>query len=1265
MNRATNLYKAQMGGGTEQSDMYKQLTSAIYSAIKRGQSPNDVYAGLINQKINKDIASKLVSGVVEYMLSNGELEEEDLQLQNEKQAQEEQQRMQEQQMAQQDNIVDNWDESSYNQNDDYAQQMEDANQQSMDIVNQDSEDILGFQDGGEQAVLDQYDEVDTSKEPNEIIDYSKLVASTPGTQNVQFPGLEEYYYQYNPLITEDFQLNYNPSESGEEPQMAKFGGVKTKRKFTNRVLNLLKKQAGGEGMPKEDEVVDSAKAKQTDDLTNSVKKVKDQFINAIGGEAKKVAIGNWFEKLKENNDPMLDQILNPPSKENPLEQKMQQDQQMQQELSGDQMRKGGSNKKYNRLAKRIYNQMANSIPIPKGFSLPVSYYDKRSPFVNQRFSTIDVPQINKYFELLAKMYPKAKSAPAQAEEAVIKNNMVDDVVNNSGNTGIDANPIWAQLNNFNTPLNPYQTGGEYGQDMQMIGQYGGYTGSKDPSVPALTRFIQGGYDQFPEESKNVNDPYFSDMTPYPQMQNGGDPSEYTHYTHGENDVFHDDMNTIIQAQEGLEISNPYLQQLQQLLEQSKYKPRDVRKFLRNQRRINNSTYRDVLFPANRFFNYTGSWAQQMGLPFTASNGETYLGSVNGPIAKREVTKRGILGRPKEWTDYYMLGDDGKFSSLDPTKENKITLDPYRVSDNGGKKDRLDRRIARWDKRAARNEEEYVPMQGAITNYENPEDFYNAVNPLSKEDADFLGAGFTSSDEYVNKGKVKRVRDEEGNWYNREDKIIPDKKSPSEVPGYYHNENILLKNKNNFKEKWLSPKLQKHFKDGGLKRAFAGLENTPVSYTNNPTLVGKSEVDLTANDIGNTALEPSSFWGDQQSFNAPPPSAPQDMQQQNEDLTKYTVDPNQIEEYQAPKEFRGLVGVKRKRKDMYSIDPEAGVNTFNAGVKGALGVIDRRKAKKQEAQMYAQNFDPTQIYGKKERMDKGDWDVNTGMYRTNETGANRLGRSKKFGGYMQPGGETTHTPIDPRYLEKYPDFQPFIQNEPEVKLQPRHRKTFFEKAEEKINDWLGNPQDEASKFSRDRDNIRHPYASYLTSKKVGPFLGNTLGAAHELRVFANDSRPWSEKVPEMGEDLFNNWVGSKLSILPDSWAKGIIGTMSDNNLLPDGVNRPKGVPDSYVKRNGGYMQEGGVSEEMFYPQDNMIYPPGDSEYPMVPLNQDIMDMLYNQYYSNPYFVPYIEDPYIEEAPEQADYRMVKEGGETYMSEKQINAFLAAGGEIEYL
>ena len=51
-------------------------------------------------------------------------------------------------------------------------------------------------------------------------------------------------------------------------------------------------------------------------------------------------------------------------------------------------------------------------------------------------------------------------------------------------------------------------------------------------------------------------------------------------------------------------------------------------------------------------------------------------------------------------------------------------------------------------------------------------------------------------------------------------------------------------------------------------------------TDNPAFAGQTEVDMTVNNAGNTNLKPSSFWSDQQSFNAPAPTAPKEMQEQN-------------------------------------------------------------------------------------------------------------------------------------------------------------------------------------------------------------------------------------------------------------------------------------------------------------------------------------------------------------------------------------------------
>ena len=83
--------------------------------------------------------------------------------------------------------------------------------------------------------------------------------------------------------------------------------------------------------------------------------------------------------------------------------------------------------------------------------------------------------------------------------------------------------------------------------------------------------------------------------------------------------------------------------------------------------------------------------------------------------------------------------------------------------------------------------------------------------------------------------------------------------------------------------------------------------------------------------------------------------------------------------------------------------------INSAANFGLGLANRKQQREQEAQMYAQNFNPMKLYGKKERMDRGDWEVNQGSFAFDTTGSNRLGSSKKYGGSMfQEGGENNIT-----------------------------------------------------------------------------------------------------------------------------------------------------------------------------------------------------------------------------------------------------------------
>jgi len=109
----------------------------------------------------------------------------------------------------------------------------------------------------------------------------------------------------------------------------------------------------------------------------------------------------------------------------------------------------------------------------------------------------------------------------------------------------------------------------------------------------------------------------------------------------------------------------------------------------------------------------------------------------------------------------------------------------------------------------------------------------------------------------------------------------------------------------------------------------------------------------------------------------------------------------------------LVGVEYKRKDMRNIDPEAGVNVFNAGARGVLGAFDRMQNKKKERNLIYDTVDPMNLYASANEQDRGDWQdfgSKSGMYRYNQQGQDRSSRAtfgnyatSKYGGYMQAGG----------------------------------------------------------------------------------------------------------------------------------------------------------------------------------------------------------------------------------------------------------------------
>jgi hypothetical protein len=910
------LNKAQFGGqDTPQQDIYSKLTEATYIAIKKGQTPKSVYDALIAQKIDATAASEIVKNVIQFMISRGELESDDL-IQNQEQELEMQKQMQKEK-EQQERITAEQASDTANE-----EAMDSYNKQSMDIANdmsqynteeeenQNTEDVLGFrrggayykEDGGTMSTEDFLKNMQAEKEDVNFQDLESLIKSTPGAQSVSFPGIEEYYMPYVRLYNDTDEIPvYDPTSENVD---YKFGG-KTKRKFTDSVLKLLKKEEGGE-----DQTSNNLMAKPTDNLTNDVQNKKSSFVNAISDEAKKVKIGEYYEQMQKSN-----------------------------------------------------NQ-------PYAFGGPVSY---------------------------------------------------------------------------------------------------------DPLAETLSKYIYGGDDQFAEESKNINDPYFSDLTSYPQMQDGGDASEYTHYTHGQNDIFHDNMNMITQAKDGLETGNDEyaLDYIRQLADQMKGINRQTRRLGRQYNRFTGNTLRDYLLPFNRGVQQTGFNIKQKGDPFMYGTNEVYEGDIDpSRFIARDTYKTGFFG-PKKFIDYYSVGNEGlnvpdDLSQIQPYRQQK---QKQNVSNEEEDED--------ISFRQARRNDGVSNIRGAFARMlpeETRENREKSFPMLRANDSEKV-------EDRRMFPKMRAQKKQEGG---------------EAAPEFNYYDDLI--SKLNLSNEMYNYQNELEYKRGGrvLRMASFGLNTTPIGYGDNSVMGNTPDpmeqmTAFQAPNLSDSDFEtPSDLPG--------PTPAPAYVEAPENDWSGPQMSNPEIDYPEGPQKLQNkIVGVKRKAKNMYNVDGEAAVNMFNTGAKGVLGGIDRMRNRKQEANMYAKNFDPTQIYGKKERIDKGDYDVNTGLYRVNQMGADRLGRSKKYGGYMQPGG--------------------FVE--------------------------------------------------------------------------------------------------------------------SDMPMVP------------------------------FIPQDNMIYPPGDSQYPMVPLNRDIMDMLYNRYYSNPDFNPNQEDIDIEEGPMEMEKRMVKEGGETYMSDEQINAFLAEGGEIEYL
>jgi hypothetical protein len=361
----------------------------------------------------------------------------------------------------------------------------------------------------------------------------------------------------------------------------------------------------------------------------------------------------------------------------------------------------------------------------------------------------------------------------------------------------------------------------------------------------------------------------------------------------------------------------------------------------------------TLAPWNPAMSYAGSWAKQMTLPYMAGTATPYGGGMEGltPVA-RQVTKSGLLGRPKKWTDYYATpGMSGTQLYRSSTGE----LQGFNPSGAG---------LMGNAKPGREERESATPGE----RYGVDKETWDAISAKSKG---AIKRGYRQGQR--NDRRVERAEEKEkffpgGSILNNSTSDNPFNTQSACPPGY--------------------------FKDpaSGLCKNFAG-EVSPSTQASTAAATFQSSAQAQMNTDPFQATGTNSLTG--QDY----------MYTKDGQLQKNNLDP--VSDLSQQSE---LVGVDYKRKDMRNFDPESALNQFNAGARGVLNFVDKLQNRGKENTMLRETTGIENIASEQTPQFRGDWvdyGSQLGQYRFNDMGQNRSSFSSygQKGGFMQTGGYT--------------------------------------------------------------------------------------------------------------------------------------------------------------------------------------------------------------------------------------------------------------------
>jgi hypothetical protein len=833
----------------------------------------------------------------------------------------------------------------------------------------------------------------------------------------KYPTDYNYYRYQDSNVVNPNMDNAIPSDNfaygGSLPRAQK-GGV-SKAQFVKKFSSMF--QEGGEQGT-------LGKGKRTDTLTNDVATKKDIFKSKLKNNSN-VALTEEIYKNAQSNPEILNMLMQDGKKENLAESGEMETAQF-----------GGFKKsKYNfsdmsnfgdvpswyrgyqsmmtpRQYRKMYRQLSRMIPrgldisraniasnfYNRGTSLPPYGHVMTYPEYGNMMDRLSMPMMidPNTFGFRGGNIP----SQLQAEDAVNKNNMKGASLLPELSPDFIDSPIYNELKGADYPAQLQE------EDFFPMAEHGGFVDS-DSEEP-LYKFIYGGDEQteyyepydLPEAQYGVNVSGIYDYIGNLQKNVKDDKSN-------QNNKVTENKQQTTKCEPGTAWSKTY----QRCVPVSKvnYNPRVVR---------GNSGFFNTVLPWNAPIGYAGSWTKQMSLPYNLQNKNPYTGQLTGAPVARYVTKKGILGRPKKWIDIYQTSGSG---TVNPLELEKLMEQNKKGSNRNMNKGQDNRNFSNkpTEDRLSRKDQLDADLKKRM-GYSDEE----------WENTDARGKRRERTAERYTQGKGLRFKTNQA-YENFKDSSVG--QQARGIGNFY--KNIGQKIVSPFKKEYGGSQMR--FDNGGY----------------NPFALGSGLSTGVGQDMSAFAPYSQQQQFENNLFGTKGPSAAPKQQQNpfaNIGLQgSYTETKDtghtlgaQGQEFIPQKETdtpgNEYVGVENKRKDMWNVDPEAGVNVTNAALRGGLGILDRMQNKKRERDMLLDTVDPMNLYASANETDRGDWQdfgSKSGSFRYDQEGQDRSSRAtygnyatSQYGGYMQEGG----------YYE-----EPYFEEDEEVYMTPEELEQFLQ------------------------------------------------------------------------------------------------------------------------------------------------------------------------------------------------------------------------------